>query len=66
MTIVRFSTAEGEHVGDVRIAGETLEPDPAVTDIVRSWLGMRRTAAGFVGRYTSWSNGYLVSAIVED
>lgn len=65
MTIIRFFDADGAHLGDVRIDGETLDPDPAVADIVRSHQNRRQTAAQFEARYRDWSNGYIRSSIED-
>lgn len=61
MTVIRFTTASGKHLGDVRVDGDTLDPDPAVASITQSWTRMRKDAASFVKHYADWSNGYLCS-----
>jgi hypothetical protein len=77
--VIRFSALSGDYspsgdkpLGDVRVHDDgTLDPDPAVEDIVASWTGgvmrargvtdPREIAGKFVERYADWSNGYVVS-----
>lgn len=61
MTVIRFTDADGKRIGDVRVNGGTLDPDPAVASIAESWTRMGKTAAQFAERYRDWSNGYLCS-----
>lgn len=66
MTVIRFTDASGRHLGDVRVNGDTLDPDAAVTSIAASWTRMGKTAAQFAERYASWSNGYITSGEQPD
>lgn len=65
MTVIRFTTADGKPLGDVRIQDGKLDPDPAVASIAESWTAMRKTPEQFVKRYRDWSNGYVVSKEAE-
>jgi hypothetical protein len=61
VTVIRFTTAAGKPLGDVRVDGEQLDSDLAVVSIAKSWTAMGKTAAQFVKRYADWSNGYISS-----
>lgn len=75
--VIRFTVLEGDFgaraekpLGDVRVHDDgTLDPDPRVEDIARSWregvkrgvTDRREVANSFVKRYWDWSNGYVIS-----
>lgn len=79
MRVIRFTALEGEFrmpteklLGDVWVHEDgTLDPDPAVEDIVGSWkAGVMRmrgvtdpyeVAEKFLARYRNWSNLYVIS-----